>query len=751
MKRLLKMLLVCVVGICGCGTVVEAGGGGGRQLWPMEIPDVVGEVPTGPVEFYRWVIVDRARSCLRRIRKSEDGLIYGASPEDANMAWVMAAAYDGEGWSDLYRDQELLDGGLRIMDAVTDVRLKEPWEKGKGHGPRFGLHAYANAVSFWKETGAVPEATMDRWIECVRRSAEFAIRYDARSLWVGQYANPEFYTLAGLAAAWELTGVERYRREARRTLRRYESQTFPAGGVAYMTRMNAQTNYQDMVVKSVARYHEITGDPYAEELLKRYARYYRLIALPAGIHSPSEQPWLKHNIIESINPAVPDMLASLTGDGRCETIGRAQAFRRAEQIARRWPSFRDGEGHFAWYNYHHTTFAVLALRYHRDVEPEPLESRRVGKDENLRGIRARWDGWMASVTSRRASMTLAGCLISDPSEPFFPLESGLLFFLTEYAEGEVERYDSFRLPSNHFILSGYTPLHSRSVLGDGAILNVFSPLSSPYWGTFPESSAEHGRRNPGAWEYCQAWITWRNGLIGMVRMAARRKSEEAGFVRMRPVFYPRNRELRFEVTGDRVEGACGRLGFAMSPLGTTEGWEFGRIENREEAPYFKGGSYYYIQPVSPVYEKTGGTWKRGDSAALWTAYWDREDPAVEVSDPAEFQAKFLADRAGAVIVREGERSVMAFAANLQRRWVQLQVDPAEGWEVELVHDGNELPTFPGEPVRWSLSAFHTSVLRIRGAGPVTAAEVSDRLRVTGGRWPWTLPDGEEPYPWSPPY
>jgi hypothetical protein len=46
-----------------------------------------------------------------------------------------------------------------------------------------------------------------------------------------------------------------------------------------MTSMNARTGYQHMIVKSVARYYKITQDPYAKEMLQRYARYCHLVPL----------------------------------------------------------------------------------------------------------------------------------------------------------------------------------------------------------------------------------------------------------------------------------------------------------------------------------------------------------------------------------------------------------------------------------------------------------------------------------------
>ena len=716
------------------------------RLWPMAIPEKVGEIPTDPVAFYQWVVVDRARNSLERVQSSKDGLIYGAAAEDANVAWIFACAYDGEGWSPLYHDPELLKGAFRLMDAITDVRLKEPWEKGQGHGPRFGLHSYANAVAFWKETGAVPPEKLQRWIECVRKSADFCIRYDARDMYVGNYANPEMYSLSGLAVAWQLTGEERYREEAAATLRRYEDDTFPDGGVSYFMEVNAETGYQHMVVKSVCRYYEITKDPYAKELLERYTDYFPLVWLPAGIHSPSEQPWLKHYVTQYINPAVPDMLASFTGDGRNATIARVQAYRTAQQIAEQFPSFRQDAGPYAWYNYHWTTYACLALRYHRDVEPKPLLDRWVGPDENLRGIRSRWGNWTAFATSRRASMTLTGCLIADPAEPFYPLQSGLLMFLCEYGEEKIRPRDAFVIDSAHHVMNEWNPLHYRSVGEDGAILNVFSELSSPYWGVFAESNAERPYRNPGAWEYSQAWITWKNSLIGLIRMVALRDSDgpaEDCFVRLRPVFIPQNRELKIASHGGGIAGSYGRLGFAMAPLGEAEGWQFGEIDNPSAPPFLKGGTYYYAQPRSPVLEKSGGTWKRGDTVALWTAYWDTEAPALDVTRPDQFQALLFNDRAAAIVVRESTTSAAVFVADLNRRWIQLQLDPGEGWQVELRHTKDVLPTFPGEPVRFSLLGFQTAILHVKAPGALTAAEVAGRLRVTGGRWmpaePWTQP------------
>jgi len=715
----------------------------GEQLYPEKI----GEVPTDPVGFYRWVIADRARGALPRIRNSSDGLIYGAGAEDANVAWLLAFAYDGKGWSPFYHDEELRKSAFRLMDAITAVRLKEPWEKGRGLGPQFGLHSYANAVAFWKETGAVPDEKLERWIECVRKSADFAILYNARSLFVGDYANPEMYYLSGLAVAWQLTGEERYRTEAADGLRRYEDDTFPQGGVSYFRGVNAETGYQQMVVKSVCRYYEITKDPYALELLKRYADYFPFIYLPAGIHSPSEQPWLKHYVTEYVNPAVPDMIASFTGDGRNATVARIAAYRAAQQVAGELPSFVADDGPYGWYNYHAVTYACLALRYHKEIEPEPLWSIWVGPDENLRGIRSRWGNWTAFATSRRASMTLTGCLIADPTEPFYPLQSGLLFFLCEYGEGKIARKDRFTIAQNHHLMTQWDPIYHRTLDTHGAVLSVFSELSSPYWGGLPQSNAEHPGGNPGAWEYVQAWITYKNSLIGLVRMVALRDSnspKDQCFVRLRPVFIPQNRKLQIARHENTLSGSYGHLSFVLSPLDESKGWQFAEIDNTSAPPFFKGGPYHYVHPISPAYEKTGSTWKRGDEVAFLAAFWNGQHPAFDPSNSDDFKVLFLKGRAAVVVAQDTEASVTVFAADLSRRWVQLQLETLPDWQVDLRHGKDPLPASPGTPVRFCLLGGQTAILHVKALRPVSASEVAKRLSVTGGR-------GMESEPWQLPY
>ena len=736
-----------VLGVCSASCVVGAETTG--TPWPLDVPETVEGVPTDPAEFCKWIITSRTRAAVEALRASEDGAKYGLSHSDAYLAWIMASAYQGDGWSPYYQDTELRDLAVRLLDALTTARLKEPFP-GDNHPIVFGLHGYAFAVLRWKETGAVPREKLDRWVEGVRKSAEFAIRYTARGQFAGDYANPEMYYLSGLAAAWKLTGEPRYREEAAAALRRYRDDTFPDGGVAYFRGTNAKVGYQQMVVKAVCLYYELTEDAYAKELLECYAKYFPLIYHRAGVFSPSEHPWLKHYVGEYVNPAVPDMIASVTGDGRNETVARIAAFRAAEAEASAFPSFMSDPDKRvrAWYNFHHVTFACAALRLHKEVEPEPLADRWVGPDENVRGIRSRWNDWMAVVTSRRSSVTLPGCLIADPAEPHYPLDSGLLFFVCEYGGKPMEKPDGFLIDRAQHIMSQWNPVYHRTLGQDGAVIGVWSGLRTPYWGYLPMSTAEDPHADPGAWEYIQAWITWKNSLIGLIRMDALRdppEPEKPGYVRIRPVFIPQNRELVVSEHHGGLSGSYGRLRFLLQPLANHEGWEFAEIDNWSISQFLSihGGTYVYVHPKSPVYQKTNETWRRGDKALLSVAFWDGRDPAIRPDDPEAFQAVMLKDRAGAVVIRRSETSAVVFAVALSRRWVQIQLDTAPDWSVDLRHGDDPLPTFQSEPVRFSLLGGQTAVLQIESEQQLSAADVAGRLHVTGGRFltsePWLVP------------
>ena len=117
------------------------------------------------------------------------------------------------------------------------------------------------------------------------------------------------YFLSGLAAAWKLTGQDRYRDEAAKAVRRYDAWLFDGGGVAYFLGSSPQHGYQQMVVKSVALYWDLTGDDYALTFLKRLAPYFPNVQHRSGLITDAEQPHLKHTLCNQLNPGTAALIA----------------------------------------------------------------------------------------------------------------------------------------------------------------------------------------------------------------------------------------------------------------------------------------------------------------------------------------------------------------------------------------------------------------------------------------------------------
>jgi hypothetical protein len=344
------------------------------------------QVPSDLVPFLRYVIQNRAEHGLKSVvtdkANPKYGTVYGGAAEDANIAWIAAAAYKYD-WSRFHRDQALRDKAIALLDALARIHADGRWDDG-GHGADFGLHSFAWAVLSWIETGEPDEDRRQLWRKAVAAAADDALFLNHRDLLVADYANPDFYHLAGLAAAWKVTGNDRYREEAGAMLRRYEDSLFDGGGVAYFLKNSPEHGYQQMVVKGTVLYWDLTGDPHALEWLNRLAPYFPNVQHRSGLLTDAEHPHLKHHLYHPLNPAAPAMLASALGDGTNRWAADIATKMRADNVANRMPSFFKKNPN--WYNYHHTTYAVVALRImerHPLPEPVPMPERRLFVDKSL--------------------------------------------------------------------------------------------------------------------------------------------------------------------------------------------------------------------------------------------------------------------------------------------------------------------------------------------------------------------------------
>ena len=241
----------------------------------------------------------------------------------------------------------------------------------------------------------------------------------------GQYANPEMYFLSGLAAAWKVTGNMHYRDEAARALRRYDEWLFKGGGMAYFLGSSPQHGYQQMVVKSVALYQNLTQDPYADGILKRLVPYFPNVQHRSGLITDAEQPQLKHTFFNVLNPATAAMLAMATGDGANRHAADVATLLMADNVEQRTPSF--AKAGYPWYNYQAATYAASALRImeHHALPPAATPSALRFMDDSFRGPRTHWDDFTAAVGTRQMNDSLAGAYLADPHEPLMPLDAAV--------------------------------------------------------------------------------------------------------------------------------------------------------------------------------------------------------------------------------------------------------------------------------------------------------------------------------------
>ena len=303
-------------GVAVAVLVVALAAKAAEEAWPS-LPTDFGKCPRQTEEFLRYVVQRRAAEGLNGIVLSEKdrrfnlpygkrkvgiGTVYGGNNEDLNVAWVAAVACR-DPWSRFYHNAALRKRAMLLMDSVVHSRADGVWDDG-GLDAYFGLQGLAWAALEWIESGDVEGPRAEAWRQNVAKTAEQSLvclhygPYRPGAL-TGQYANPEMYLLSGLAAAWKLTGQQRYRDEAAQALRRYDQWLYPGGGVSYFLQSSPQHGYQHMVVKSAALYWDLTGDAYALEFLKRLAPYFPDVQHRSGLMTDGEQPWLKHTLWNS--------------------------------------------------------------------------------------------------------------------------------------------------------------------------------------------------------------------------------------------------------------------------------------------------------------------------------------------------------------------------------------------------------------------------------------------------------------------
>jgi hypothetical protein len=595
----------------------------------------------------------------------------------------------------------------------------------------FGLHSFAWAALEWQETGDIEPARMRRWVDNARLCAEHAMLCDAcgpyrPSALTGQYANPEMYYLSGLAAVWKLTGEEKYRAEASRTLRCYDRWLYPGGGMAYFTSSAPQHGYQLMVVKSVALYYDLTGDAHALELLRRMAPYFPDVQHRSGLMTDAEQPQLKHTFANQLNPAASALIACLTGDGANRWATDVALLLQADGVDQKKPSFSEGMG-WGWYNYHATTYAAAALRLmarHPLPAATPPPSRRAFLDGGFRGVRSHWDDFTAASATRPMTDSQAGAYLADPREPLVPLGAAVdgIYFevLRNLRPAQGNRPGGY---ATSYRCVDWNPVVYALAADGFAAESCISRLAAPYWGQMPSMAAELSPAGDYAdWTTLQHWAVWRDHLIGLGAMRCHADGgDPAGqdMARVRWQLAPAGRELRSQAGSESTSDLTyGGLHVHLQRLAQQGEFRFGS-ETGGRSPFAE---------TSAVLAKTA-PWRAGDYVHVAT-------DISPVGSPAQVLFKPLFQGAAALLVEPGGHKAYLWIAGLERFERQYLWDLPAGITARAYKwDHTEMPPIPpGEPASTGLLGGESTVWVIESAQPLAPQTILDSLRAGKGRW-----------------
>jgi hypothetical protein len=732
-----------------CLVVLTLAAALGRQASAEEYPRLptdFGKCPRDTEGFLRYIVQRRAAEGLngivlsdkdpranRMVGKRKVGVetIFGASPQDLDVAWVAAAAYEYP-WSRFHHNADLRARAFLLMDSVVQRRADGVWDDG-GLDAYFGLHALAWAALEWIETGDVDAQRAAAWRQAVAKAADqtlICLQYGPYrpSGLTGQYANPEMEMLAGLAAAWKLTGEDRYRDEAAKALRRYDAWLFDGGGVAYFLRASPQHGYQQMVVKSVALYWDLTADPYALEFLRRLAPYFPNVQNRNGFMTDAEQSQVKHSFFNFLNPGVPAMLACELQDGNNREAADIATRLTADNVDNLHPSFPIS----GWYNYQATSYAAAALRLLRTHPLPPaaaLPAERVFLDHSFMGVRSHWDDFTAAVGTRPMNDSLAGAYLTDSAEPVFPLGAAVDGVYFEVCQGKqpasLPTTGPATLPTtrpaakewkSEFRCVEWTPTVDYGTAPGIASVSCFTRLCAAYWGDIPPGQGdERSAQGISDWVTIQHWAVWRDHLIGlgMLRCDADGGSPDGKDVaRVRWRLAPVGRRMRID---EQSESACrfqyGSLKVDLQRLDQRGGFTFA-TEEIGKPPQAS---------LTPVLSRA--------------APWSRKDfvHVASVIRPADAKGsvsfKSLGNAAAAVLVDPDGRKAVVWVVNLERHFQQILLDIPPGMTLVTYKHCCEMPgVSPGQPANLGLLGSESGIWTIESPEAIDPKALLERLR-----------------------
>lgn len=419
----------------------------------------------------------------------------------ANHAWALAFSAADEQSPHLGRE-DLVSASIEAVDAVLAQLAPNGCWTCSGQDPnadRFTLYRLMEAARLLGRLEA-GEAALERWVAPLRRAldhqhagfheretaiveADYGVRY-ARN-----YPNIDLLYALAMTLAGEVFDEAKYTESGRELIRAVGEKLLPDGGFSYIYNTNEAPVYHTLHVCLISRYHDLTGDEFAKEILARTAPYYPLTLSAEATPESWSAPWWKQNWQRfherPVEPAPVMVTADYTGDARNRRL--------------MWPALeRIDPTEFR--RTRHCGFPWLCAVGHwpGDDEGDATDDEWFAPDANIRGFRARRGRHYWGFTQGRGQRTTwVGGMATDPGSGYvLAALRGVQVHAT--VDGE-ERW-----------MSGLDDVTATGSAEDLAALGVRARLHAPLYANTDDLGASP----------CEVTQTWRLGTRGVAGMVA---------------------------------------------------------------------------------------------------------------------------------------------------------------------------------------------------------------------------------------
>jgi hypothetical protein len=438
----------------------------------------------------------------------------GAKPEwrfvpPANNAWALAFSAADE-QSPHHGREDLISAAIEAVDAVlAQIGPNGCWTC-RGEDPnadRFTLYRLMETARLLSDLSECEDA-LARWTDPLRLAldhqhagfheretaiveADYGVRY-ARN-----YPNIDLLYALSMTLAGQVFGEAKYTDSGRELVRAVGGKLLPDGGFSYIYDTNEAPVYHTLHVCLISRYHDLTGDEFAGQVLEQTAPYYPLTLSEEATPEMWSAPWWKQNWQRfhdrPISPAPVMITADHTGDAR----NRWLMWRALERID---PTQLRGSAQcgFPW---------LCAVGHWPDEDGgEALAEDYFTSDDNIRGQRARRGRHYWGCTQGRGQRTTyVGGMATDP-------DSGHVLAALRGVQVHAV------VDGDERWMSGIDDITATDASEDVAALGVRARLHAPLY-------ANTDDLGPSPCAVTQTWRLTRMGLAGLVAIDATKPCE----------------------------------------------------------------------------------------------------------------------------------------------------------------------------------------------------------------------------------